>query len=256
MIELEQPPHQNKLTPVFNSKFLSAGLLIAIVIVSIWAVSLGFLISVDISHFNFLLLIVLILWQTFLYTGLFITCHDAMHGSVCPSNPKINHFIGKLCISLYGLLPYQILLKKHWLHHHNPASDLDPDFHDGKHKNFFAWYFHFMKNYWSWRQIIAVTIVYQSLNLLFHIPRINLNCFWVIPSLLSSLQLFYFGTFIPHTQPVGGYIQPHKAQTIKRPTWWSFITCYHFGYHEEHHEFPHIAWWQLPKVYKMGKNFS
>ncbi|BAY12731.1 beta-carotene ketolase CrtW [Calothrix sp. NIES-2098] len=256
MIELEQPPHQNQLNPTFSSNFLSPGLIIAILIISIWAISLGFLISLDISHLNCLLLMLLLLWQTFLYTGLFITCHDAMHGSVCPYHPQINHFIGKLCISLYGLLPYQTLLKKHWLHHHNPASNLDPDFHDGKHKNFFAWYFYFMKNYWSWGQIIAVTIVYQSLHLLLHIPKANLNYFWVIPSILSSLQLFYFGTFIPHKEPIGGYIQPHKAQTIKRPIWWSLIACYHFGYHEEHHEFPHVPWWQLPEVYKMGKNFS
>ncbi len=110
MIELEQPPHQNRLTPVFNRKSLSEGLLIAILIVSVWAVSLVCLLSVEISHLNFWILILLTFWQTFLYTGLFITCHDAMHGVVYPYNLKINHFIGKLCISLYGLLPYQTLL--------------------------------------------------------------------------------------------------------------------------------------------------
>jgi beta-carotene/zeaxanthin 4-ketolase len=250
MLELEPLHDQKQLIPVLNTQILSQGLLIAIFLVTVWAISLFFLISLDISHLNVWSLIILILWQTFLYTGLFITSHDAMHGSVCPASPKINHFMGKLCIALYGLLPYEILLRKHWLHHHNPASDSDPDFHDGKHKNFFSWYFYFMKNYWSWSQIIAITIVYQSLSLLFHIPRVNLNCFWVIPALLSSLQLFYFGTFLPHSQPMGGYIQPHNAQTINRSTWWSFITCYHFGYHEEHHEFPHIPWWKLPEIYQ------
>ncbi|OUL37476.1 beta-carotene ketolase [Nostoc sp. T09] len=256
MLELEQPLNQTKLTLFLNSKFLSKGLFIALFIVSVWSVSLVCLLSHDIADLNFFILLFLVLWQTFLYTGLFITSHDAMHGVVVPQNLKINHFIGKLCISLYGLLPYQTLLKKHWLHHHNPASELDPDFHNGKHKNFFSWYFNFMKNYWSWGQIIAVTIVYQILNLQFHIPKANLNYFWVIPSLLSSLQLFYFGTFLPHSQPIGGYIQPHNAQTIKRPIWWSFLTCYHFGYHEEHHEYPHIPWWRLPEVYQMGKKFS
>ncbi len=147
-------------------------------------------------------------------------------------------------------MPYQTLLKKHWLHHHNPASELDPDFHDGKHKNFFSWYLHFMKGYWSWGQIISLTVIYQILNLQFHLPKENLNYFWVIPSLLSSFQLFYFGTFIPHSQPIGGYIQPHNAKTINRPIWWSFITCYHFGYHEEHHEYPHLPWWKLPEIYR------
>jgi len=254
MILLEQPAsNQRKVTPVIKSKYLFEGLFIAIFIISLWAISLFFLFSIDISKVNFLILLPIILGQTFLYTGLFITAHDAMHGVVFPKNPKINHFIGLLSLSLYGLLPYQKLLKKHWLHHHNPACEIDPDFHDGKHKNFFAWFFHFMKGYWSWGQIIAVTIIYNVFNYVLHIPSDNLTYFWVIPSLLSSLQLFYFGTFLPHSEPVGGYIQPHNAKTINRPIWWSFITCYHFGYHEEHHEYPHVPWWQLPVIYKMLK---
>ncbi|WP_341527711.1 beta-carotene ketolase CrtW [Nostoc sp. UHCC 0302] len=250
MIQLEQAPiHQKKPTLVVKNKYQFKGLFIGIVIISVWAVSLGFLLTLDISKFKLWMLVTIILGQTFLYTGLFITAHDAMHGVVFPQNPKINHFIGALSLSLYGLLPYQTLLKKHWLHHHNPASEVDPDFHNGKHKNFFAWYFHFMKGYWSWRQVIAVTIIYNVAKFLLHIPGNNLNLFWVVPSLLSSLQLFYFGTFLPHSEPAGGYIQPHNARTIKRQIWWSFITCYHFGYHEEHHEYPHIPWWQLPEVY-------
>ncbi|MEH2323529.1 MAG: beta-carotene ketolase CrtW [Nostoc sp.] len=251
MIELEQPPsHPIKLTQVVRSKSEFKGLFIAIIIVSTWVISLSLLLSVDISKLKFWMLLPVILWQTFLYTGLFITSHDAMHGVVFPQNPKINHFIGRLTLSLYGLLPYKKLLQKHWVHHHNPASQIDPDFHNGKHKNFFAWYFHFMKAYWSWGQIIALTIIYNFAKYILHIPPDNLTYFWVLPSLLSSLQLFYFGTFLPHSEPIGGYIQPHRSQTISRPIWWSFITCYHFGYHEEHHEYPNVCWWELPEIYK------
>lgn len=251
MIQLEQQlSHQTKLTPVVKSKSQFKGLFIAIVIVSTWVVSLSLLLSLDISKLKLWMLSPVILWQTFLYTGLFITSHDAMHGVVFPQNTKINHFIGILTLSLYGLLPYKKLLKKHRLHHHNPATQIDPDFHDGKHQNFFAWYFHFMKGYWSWGQIIALSTIYNFANHILYMPSDNLTYFWVIPSLLSSLQLFYFGTFLPHSEPREGYIQPHCAQTISRPIWWSFITCYHFGYHEEHHEYPHLSWWQLPETYK------
>ncbi|MBD2533321.1 fatty acid desaturase [Nostoc flagelliforme FACHB-838] len=251
MIQLEEPSsHQTKLTPVVKGKSEFKGLFIAIVIVTTWVISLSLLLSLDISKLKFWMLLPVILWQTFLYTGLFITSHDAMHGVVFPKNPKINHFIGTLTLSLYGLLPYQKLLKKHWLHHHNPASKIDPDFHNGKHQNLFAWYFHFMKGYWSWGQIIALTSIYNFSKYILHIPSDNLTYFWVLPSLLSSLQLFYFGTFLPHSEPIGGYVQPHRAQTISRPIWWSFITCYHFGYHEEHHEYPNVCWWQLPEIYK------
>jgi beta-carotene ketolase (CrtW type) len=252
VIELEKPPiHQIKLTPVVKNKSPFKGIFIAITIISVWALSLVFLLSLNIPQFGgFWRLLPIILWQTFLYTGLFITAHDAMHGIVFRQNSKINHFIGSLCLSLYGLLSYKKLLKKHWLHHHNPASELDPDFHDGKHESLFVWYVYFMKGYWSWRQIITLTIIYNIAHYALHIPSDNLTYFWVIPSLLSSLQLFYFGTFLPHRQPKGGYTNVHRARTIKRPILWSFITCYHFGYHEEHHEYPHIPWWQLPEIYQ------
>ncbi|WP_392480961.1 beta-carotene ketolase CrtW [Nostoc sp. C110] len=251
MIQLEQPPsHQTKLTPLGKNKSQFKAIFIATIIVATWVISLSLLLSLDISKLTFWMLLPSILWQTFLYTGLFITSHDAMHGVIFPQNTKINHFIGTLTLSLYGLLPYKKLLKKHWIHHHHPASQIDPDFHNGKHKNFFAWYFHFMKGYWSWGQIIALTIIYHFNNHVLHIPTANLTYFWVIPSVLSSFQLFYFGTFLPHSEPIGGYIEPHHSQTINRPIWWSFITCYHFGYHEEHHESPHVPWWQLPEIYK------
>jgi beta-carotene/zeaxanthin 4-ketolase len=254
VIQLEQVSSQQiKIVPEKKSESYSRGLLVAIAVITIWAFSLILLLSVDISKASFWVLLPLILWQTFLYTGLFITAHDAMHGVVFPKNNKINHFIGEICMFFYGLLPYKELLKKHWLHHHHPASEQDPDFHNGKHKNFFAWYIYFMKGYWNWAQIITLSIIYNLIYRLLHIPEDNLTYFWVIPSLLSSVQLFYFGTFLPHREPVEGYIQPHCAQTISRPIWWSFMTCYHFGYHEEHHEYPHIPWWQLPQIYKLTR---
>ncbi|BAZ02429.1 fatty acid desaturase [Tolypothrix tenuis PCC 7101] len=255
MIQLEQPPNtENKFIPAFRIKSQFEGLLVAILIIIVWAISQIFLFWIDFSQCNVWILLAFIIWQTFLYTGLFITAHDAIHGVVLPSHPRINRFIGSLCLTIYGFLPYQKLSQKHWLHHHHPASELDPDFHDGKHDNFFAWYFHFMKNYLSWRQIISITIIYRVFLHLFHIPAANLNYCWALPALLSSLQLFYFGTFLPHKQPIEGYIPPHNTQTIDRPIWLSFITCYHFGYHKEHHEYPHIPWWQLPEIYTMSKN--
>ncbi|MDF5713821.1 MAG: fatty acid desaturase [Rhizonema sp. NSF051] len=228
----------------------NTGLLIALSIMISWATSLVSLLCVDLSHFNKLTLLAAILGQTFLYTGLFITAHDAMHGVIFPSNSKINHLIGSVCVLLYSCFSYQKLLKNHWKHHHNPAREADPDFHNGEQKNFFAWYFHFMKAYFDWRQLIALIVVYHSVAQILHIPHGNLNYFFVIPSLLSSLQLFYFGTFLPHREPVGGYTTPSHATTISLPTWLSFIACYHFGYHEEHHEHPHAAWWQLPAIYE------
>ncbi len=248
MIQIDQAPLQTlKITPMGKSD-TSWGFLIALAIIGIWAVSLFFFLSLDISIH--VMLLPAILWQTFLYTGLFITAHDAMHGSVFPQNRKLNNFVGSVALFFYALFPYKNLLKKHGLHHNHPASEIDPDFHDGKNKNFLAWYFHFMKGYWSWTQIIGLMVIFNLVNYTLRIPQTNLTLFWVIPSLLSSVQLFYFGSFLPHKEPVGGYSSPHRAQSSPRPVLWSFITCYHFGYHQEHHEYPRVPWWKLPEIYR------
>jgi beta-carotene ketolase (CrtW type) len=252
VIQPEQPSlQQNKLTPTVKGEGIVNGVFIACAIIGIWASSLVFLLTIDISNIPTLWLLPAVLVQTFLYTGLFITAHDAMHGVVCPENKKLNHFIGAFALVIYGLLPYQNILKKHWIHHNHPASELDPDFHDSKHKNFFAWYFHFMKQYWSWLRIGALVAIFNIIVYTLDIPERNLTWFWVVPSILSSVQLFYFGTYLPHREPKGGYNNSYRAKTNALPVFWSFVTCYHFGYHKEHHAFPAAPWWKLPEVYKL-----
>jgi beta-carotene ketolase (CrtW type) len=83
-----------------------------------------------------------------------------------------------------------------------------------------------------------------------HVAPINLALFALFPSILSSLQLFYFGTFLPHREPKIGYHYPHRSQSHNLPSFWSFMACYHFGYHQEHHEHPDVPWWQLPEIYR------
>lgn len=251
-------PTSPQLTPITHPTFgrLPYGLLVACLVLSVWAVSLLALLRLDLSKVNPFGIAIAFLWQTFLYTGLFITAHDAMHGVVAPQNPKLNQFFGSLALLLYGLFSFKKLIRTHWQHHQHPASDHDPDFHDGKHANFFAWYFHFMKGYWSWLRLFGLMLVYNVLNLVLHVPQENLNLFWVFPSIASSVQLFYFGTFLPHREPQGGYLEPFRAESIYRPAFWSFITCYHFGYHREHHEFPQVPWWQLPAVSRRNRRFS
>jgi beta-carotene/zeaxanthin 4-ketolase len=226
------------------------GILIALCVISLWATSLGTLLTLNMAKLPVWLIPLAVLWQMFLYTGLFITAHDAMHGLACPQSLKINRFIGTLTVAFYGLFSYKQLVKKHGLHHRYPASDRDPDFHDGQHKNPVLWYFYFMSRYWSWKQFIGLTIVFHTTHYALHIPQTNLAVFWILPSILSSIQLFYFGTFLTHREPESGFTNSHRAQTNPLPTFWSFITCYHFGYHEEHHEYPDVPWWQLSSIHK------
>jgi beta-carotene/zeaxanthin 4-ketolase len=223
--------------------------IIATTILGLWFITLTFLLSFEVRVTEFLVILIGIALQTFLNTGLFITGHEAMHGLVCPKNPKLNRSFGILVISLYALFSYDELLRKHWLHHHHPASLDDPDFHNGDDPSFLAWYVHFLKGYWNWRQFSYFFGLVILLSYIFHIAVINLCLFWLLPLILSSLQLFYFGTFLPHRQPLTGYDNFHRANSINLPIFLSFLSCYHFGYHQEHHEHPDIPWWQLPQLH-------
>lgn len=224
------------------------GFWIGLTIFGIWAMSLVYLFNLNLSQVQPFVIFIAILCQTFLYTGLFITAHDAMHGSILPKNPQLNHIVGAIAVTCYGLFSYKDLLKKHWMHHRHPASEQDPDFHKGQYKNALSWYFQFMQEYWCWVRALQMIVLFYSIHFILHIPQINLYLFWLLPLFLSSIQLFYFGTFLPHREPQGGYKNKNRAQSSSFPIFWSLMTCYHFGYHEEHHQYPDIPWWQLPKA--------
>jgi beta-carotene/zeaxanthin 4-ketolase len=238
-----QPSHENA----------NIGLLVALTIMAIWAASTIFLVTQSLDEIPTWAIAIAMLWQTFLYTGLFVTAHDAMHGVIYPKNRKINDLVGAIAARTYALFSLKQLAEKHWQHHNHPASDLDPDFHDGKHQNFLAWYWHFSTRYWSWTRLLGLMVIFNLITHFLHIPDANLTLFWIVPSILSSVQLFYFGSYLPHKEPKGGYTNQHRTKTTNLSTFWSFITCYHFGYHQEHHEYPHLPWWKLAQAYKTRK---
>lgn len=230
-----------------------SGILIALVILLIWSGSLIFSLLVDIVSWSTLGTAAVVLGRTFIHTGLFIVAHDAMHGSVFPGNRSLNHWVGRLAITLYAFLPYRKCTLKHWHHHHQPGQPSDPDFHDDSDGSMWAWYRKFMTGYLDCNQKIVLLLgMGASFCILAasQIPIPNLLLFWVMPIVLSSMQLFFFGTYLPHRSPVGGYLDSHRAVSSNYPLFLSFITCYHFGYHWEHHEYPSLPWYKLPEAYR------
>ncbi len=223
------------------------GMLIAMTIFFSWGGFLLFLLTREISGILIPLMIPAILLQAFLYTGLFITAHDAMHDTIFPRHKIINQWVGGAAVFLFALFSYRRLKKKHWDHHRMPASADDPDFH-GKYRHPLLWYLHFMTGYVTWKQIAGMAIVFNLLQFIFLIPAANLILFWVVPSLLSTVQLFWFGTYLPHRETGDGYRDRHHARSNDYSVLWSFLSCYHFGYHWEHHEYPYVPWWRLPQV--------
>jgi beta-carotene ketolase (CrtW type) len=213
------------------------GLIIALLIISCWVASTVLLMQLHIGFSNPITYLFVLL-QMHLYTGLFITAHDAMHGTVS-RNHFINNLIGYICTSIYALFWYPKLYTKHHLHHSHVHTNADPDYHSG---NFLSWYFSFIKNYLSIWQVVAMVIIFNVLKL--WIPQANLLLFWVAPSLLSTLQLFYFGTYQPHK---GEHNNKHQSRSQSKNHIAAFFSCYFFGYHYQHHDAPGVPWWLLWK---------
>lgn len=214
------------------------GILVAITVISCWFASLYFLLGWEFS-WNNPLLYLMILVQMHLYTGLFITAHDAMHGTISP-NKNLNNLMGYISVFLYAGFFYNKLYTKHHKHHNHVHTELDPDYAP---HGFWKWYLRFMLNYISIIQLIIMAITYNVLKI--WVAEKNLLLFWVLPSLLSTFQLFYFGTYLPHK---GEHENQHYSSTLSKNHFLAFISCYFFGYHLEHHENPGTPWWQLYKT--------
>ncbi|MEL6760887.1 MAG: fatty acid desaturase [Myxococcota bacterium] len=227
----------------------STGLVIAMSVIGAWLAGLTFWLTHPVEGVaDIPWAIFAVALQTFLSTGLFITAHDAMHGTVAPRNRSLNDLIGGLAVRLYALFSFSELRQHHGLHHAHPGeSGQDPDFHDGTHRSFFGWYLGFMRRYLTWQQVVGMAVIFNLLVHVANLSTINVVLFWVVPALASTFQLFYFGTYLPHRRPQSPD-DPHHARSSNFAPWLSLLTCYHFGYHREHHEHPEVPWWQLPTI--------
>jgi beta-carotene ketolase (CrtW type) len=192
---------------------------------------------------------VIIVALCWLNVGLFIVAHDAMHGSLFPNAPRCNAAAGSVALALYAAFRFGRLKTSHMAHHRTPGSETDPDFDADHPRRFWPWYMNFMRRYFGIAEFLALSVpvaVYLALGV--HIA--NLLLFWALPASLSSLQLFYFGTYLPHRHGGTAFADRHNARTNEFGWLASFITCFHFGYHHEHHLNPGLPWWQLPAARK------
>lgn len=216
------------------------GMFFAFGVITLWALFLFFNLNIEIN-FKSPLTYILFIIQTHLFTGLFITAHDSMHNSLS-KNRFINDFIGSLCLILFAFNSYKLLKPKHFMHHRFVATEQDPDYYNG---NFFIWYFNFLKQYVSLKQLIMTAILFNILCLFFN--KENVIIYWAVSSILSTFQLFYFGTYIPH-KGIHDKDNFHKSKTLSKNHLWAFLSCYFFGYHYEHHDSPKTPWWGLYKL--------
>lgn len=228
---------------------LDPGLGLATLIVVGWLVSLIGLLVLDLRHLPLWILVIAVLVRTYLHTGLFIIGHDAMHGLLLPHRRFGNHLLGAVVLVLYAFLPYRSCLENHQRHHLFPASTHDPDFPSADQSGPLRWYFTFMAGYLSAGQMLGLLSGWGVLTFLLQFITdtawVNVMVFCTLPLLLSSLQLFVFGTYLPHRRQRVPLRCDHP-DSLSLPCWLSLLACFHFGYHREHHDHPGLAWFQLP----------
>lgn len=186
--------------------------------------------------------------QTWLFVGLFIIAHDAMHGSLAPGRPKVNRWVGRVVLFLYAAFSYDRLLPDHHRHHRRPGTADDPDFDPDHPAAFGPWFYRFMRHYYGWREFAAMFVVMMGYFAIVGPSPWKILAFYALPAILSAVQLFYFGTYRPHRIEEQGFADEHRARTDPFPWFVSLVTCFHFGYHHEHHLTPTTPWWRLPAV--------
>jgi beta-carotene ketolase (CrtW type) len=229
------------------SLLLNGGLILG------WGLSLALALGGNTAAGPFWLLVVVVLLRTQLQTGLFIVAHDAMHGLLCPARDRWNDALGALALMLYAALPYRACRRQHHAHHNQPASALDPDFPRQCSDGALHWYSQFLARYLSapqmllllasWALLVVVTMA--GTQVAFTQASWRVLLFTTLPLLLSSLQLFVFGTYLPHRVQRDPERRTHPI-SLTLPPWLSLLACYHFGYHREHHDNPALNWYELP----------
>ncbi|UZK70384.1 fatty acid desaturase [Sphingomonas sp. S1-29] len=192
------------------------------------------------------LVAVLMALQCWLSVGMFIVAHDAMHGSLAPGRPTLNARIGAGLLLLYAGFGWAKMRDAHFEHHRHAGSERDPDFDAANPRNFVRWYTTFLKRYFGWQSGLYVMTVVNVYWLVFGVPLANIILLYGLPAILSSLQLFYFGTYRPHRHDDDGFTDRHNARSEGFGTLASLASCFHFGYHHEHHVNPGVPWWGLP----------
>lgn len=224
-----------------------------------WLVSLLALLPLDPGRLPPWALLTALLVRTQLQTGLFILGHDAMHRVLWPGRPQLNDRLGALALLVYAGLPYGRCAAQHRRHHRHTASAQDPDFPLGQRSGWWSWYLRFMGGYLSFSQMTRLVAAWALLAMLrcglagSALLSVLIVC--ILPLLLSSLQLFVVGTYLPHRRQRGAP-SPSQPESLNLPEWLSLLACFHFGYHQEHHDHPNLPWYDLPAARKRARRLA
>ena len=237
-------------SPVASTRVQSViGLSLAALIVAAWAgLHVYSMFVFEVTWASLPLALAIALVQCWLSVGLFIVSHDAMHGSLAPNAKRLGGVVGAVLLFLYAGFGWKRMRAAHFDHHRLAGKPGDPDFDEHNPAHFGRWYATFLRRYFGWQSLLFVSSVVLVYALILQVPLTNIVLLYGMPAIASSLQLFYFGTYRPHTHAGGAFTDRHNARSEDFGTLTSLLTCFHFGYHLEHHRAPHTPWWALPAV--------
>jgi len=238
------------LPPLSRARQTRVGLSLSALVIGLWlTIHVTAIFVLPLTGTWLLIVPVIIAVQTVLSVGLFIVAHDGMHGSIAPFRPGLNRAIAAFCLFIYAGFSFKAMAPEHMRHHAQPGTAEDPDFHAPAPDSFWAWYFGFFRHYFGLKEFAVLAALLAGYVLLLGAPIPNMLVFWAVPALLSSLQLFYFGTYRPHRPDAAqAFADRHRARSVDLPPVLSLLTCFHFGYHLEHHHYPQEPWWRLPAM--------
>jgi beta-carotene ketolase (CrtW type) len=223
------------------------GIVLALTICIGWlALHVAAMFFVSVEWRTLPLVLVLAVLTCWLSVGMFIVAHDAMHGSLAPGWPRLNAAVGSTLLFVYAGFGWRKLRTAHFAHHRHVGSARDPDFDAENPRHFGRWYATFLKRYFGWQAGLYVATVVSVYFWILNVPAENILLLYALPAIASSVQLFYFGTFRPHRHDDHGFADRHNARSEAFGPLLSLATCFHFGYHHEHHLSPNVPWWALP----------
>jgi fatty acid desaturase len=179
-------------------------------------------------------------------TDPFAAGHDAWHGSVSRSNPRLNAFIGRTALTLHAWFDFDHLARIHRQHHaHYGIPGQDPDMHP-RTQGMFSWFIALAFDYATPMQVLYLAAELIVLHLVVQVPVANLLMFLILPMALSTFRLFYFLIFIPHKTEEGLPLRAIRSFTGH----WVVATllCFNAVYHDEHHRAAYLPWFALPRA--------
>lgn len=205
---------------------------------------------------------------TYLQHNIMIFLHEASHDLIS-NNKSINKFSGLLSNLFLGIPVFTSFRHYHKYHHTNLNTELDADvplkiesiiFSNPIGK--FSWLL-FQPFLYTLRPLFIPKqpkIKFESILNIIAIILVDLYLYLNYPYALLylllctyftfSLTIFSTQTFYEHYQ-----LNDSNEETFSYYNKWYNMFLFNYGYHKEHHDFPLVNWYNLPKIRKITPEF-